>query len=335
MIGFRTKLDIPAADRKLRHQHRILLIGSCFSDSIGQKLLADGFQVMINPFGVLYNPVSIADNLQLLLENQYHTSDEIRSGRGIFYHFKYHSSFSGENREEVLEHINRQLAAGRDFIKQTDYLIITLGSAFTYHHISSPEPVANCHKIPDKEFTVRMLTQAEIEKRFEDLLHQIHHSFPEMRIIFTISPVRHWKYGAHGNQLSKSVLLLSVDEIIRRHSEKCDYFPSYELVMDELRDYRFYAEDMLHISNLAVDYIYEKFSGAYMDKETLKIASEIAGLWQSTKHRVMHPGTSGHETFLRNQLEKVKKLQLQHQGIDLDNLLKYFENQLREMPKFP
>ena len=162
MIGFRTKLDIPVADRKLGHQHRVLLIGSCFSESIGQKLLADGFQVMINPFGVLYNPVSIADNLQLLLDNQIHTTDEIRSERGIFYHFNYHSSFSGEKRDEVLEQINRQLTVGRDFIKQTDYLIITLGSAFTYHHFSRPEAVANCHKIPDKEFTVRMLTQSEI-----------------------------------------------------------------------------------------------------------------------------------------------------------------------------
>jgi len=333
MIGFRTKLDIPAADSLLGHQHRIMLIGSCFSDSIGQKLLSDGFRVLINPFGVLYNPVSIANNLQLLLDNQPHDLQEIKFNKSNYYHFNYHSTFSGDKPEEVLEKINHQLAIGREFLKSSDYLIITLGSAYTYHHLSSPEPVANCHKIPDKEFSVRMLTQDEIVNRFKQLLVNIRKLRPDLRILFTISPVRHWKYGAHGNQLSKAVLLLAVDEIIRQNPEYCSYFPSYELIMDELRDYRFYTEDMLHISNLAVDYIYEQFSSSYMDKATRQIAGEIAAIWQASRHRVMHPGTSGHERFLQTQIEKIQKIKDLYPEIDVDYLSKYFENQLREIRK--
>lgn len=332
-MEFRTKLNISPSPAPFQHDHRLLLIGSCFSDSIGEQLELDGFKALVNPFGVLYNPLSISKNLRLLLHSEPHSADEIRQHSGTFYHVDYHTAFSGDSREQVLHSINSQLESSRQFIQPLDYLIITFGSAYAYYYQQEMEPVANCHKIPDKEFTVKLLSVDEIVKEYQVLLEEYRKRFPNIRIIFTLSPVRHWKYGAEGNQRSKAILLLAIHELVSQSQNLVSYFPSYEIMMDELRDYRFYADDMLHIGNKAVAYIYEQFKATWMQAQSAGLANEVRKLHQAKFHRIMHPGSVSHRQFINQQIEKLNLLQANHPGLDLQNLSKYFENQLQEISK--
>lgn len=260
-FSFTTKVTPAEAGNKIDYSNKILMLGSCFTTEIGKILQEYKFDVMVNPFGVLYNPCSISRSIKRLIECKPFCQEDIirtnptdASAPARYASFWHHSSFARSTGEEFLSNANSSMAEASQFLKQADTIIITLGTAWTFRYNATGEIVSNCHKRLAKEFTRELLS---IEFCTKELL-EIANCLPDKNIIFTVSPIRHLKDTAHGNQISKATLLLGIEETIHE-CNWCSYFPSYEIMMDELRDYRFYAEDMVHPSALAVKYIFEKF----------------------------------------------------------------------------
>ena len=264
------KLQTPVADEKCKvgisYQDKIMMLGSCFSDSIGRQLSDLGFDVCVNPFGTLYNPVSILQSIERLASGRmFGPEDCVQIGAGDerWCSFSHHTSFARGSMEEFLDNANRALTAARECFANCNKIIVTLGTAWCFRHAASGTVVSNCLKRPASEFVRERLSSAEVT----EVLRRIATLCQEKRLIFTVSPIRHFKDGAHGSQISKAALLLGIDDFLSGCPADlgmdpyrgADYFPAYEIMMDELRDYRFYAEDMCHPSQQAVDYIRERF----------------------------------------------------------------------------
>ena len=295
------KLQTPVADSPCKvgisYKDRILMLGSCFSDNIGKQLADFGFDVCVNPFGTLYNPESILSAVRRLLSRERFTAEdceEIGAGDLRTCSFSHHTSHARATREEFLSDANLSLEKAADFFKDCNRIIITLGTSWCYRHIGTDRIVSNCLKHPAAEFAREFLPSDQTSALLEDIIKTCQESaaskpgFAEKEFIFTVSPIRHFKDGAHGNQLSKAALLLGVDSTIRNHSDKADYFPAYEIVMDELRDYRFYAEDMCHPTLQTANYIRERFlNWALPANEHQKLEENIRSFKHSC-HRSSH-----------------------------------------------
>ena len=283
---FTTPVAILEAAQKLDYNSRILMLGSCFSTEIGQVLKDYRFDVMVNPFGVLYNPCSIANSVKRLLHPEPFTAEEViqtnptdPNAAAKFASFSHHSSFARLTPEEFLANANESLAVSAAFLNNADTVIITLGTAWTFTNRSTCKVVSNCHKRLAKEFDRELLS---IDECFAELLETAN-SLKGKNVIFTVSPIRHMKDTAHGNQISKSTLLLAVEKVIGKCGW-CSYFPSYEIMMDELRDYRFYAEDLVHPSALAVKYIFEKFKESNISPLAFKQMENNIRLTKAENH---------------------------------------------------
>lgn len=268
-MKFRTEIPVQSSDFKISHDCRIAMSGSCFAENMAAKFLDAGFSIDINPFGIAYNPFSLSHNLNRLLDDKPYGAEELFEDNGIYHSFSHHSRFSGTDPDEVLIKINSRMETALAFLETANVLIITFGTAYVYRLQSTGAVVSNCHKLPAKSFTYKRLSIEDITAEWNNLINRLQTFNPKLRILFTVSPIRHWKDGAHENQLSKSILLLSIDELLHNHSN-CFYFPAYEILLDDLRDYRFYAEDMFHPSSQAIDYVWEKIKEAWFDNETLK-----------------------------------------------------------------
>ncbi len=288
-IPLKKELDI-------NHNHRILLFGSCFTENIGRKLEACHFDVSCNPLGILFNPVSIQQTIERILEDREVTKNEVFETDGVWNSFDFHSQFAQCSLSEYISNINQQINSAHKFIQDTDFVFITLGTAWVYEEKESKHVVANCHKIPSTHFSRKRISESECTERLMTIAKQLKNTNEKVNVIFTVSPIRHWKDGAHGNQLSKSILLLSVDNVCRE-IQGCHYFPSYELMLDELRDYRFYAEDLLHPNELAQTYIWEKFEDTYFSEETKQINKEVLNLEQALHHRPINPKSENFKRF--------------------------------------
>lgn len=256
------KLQTPVADDKCRvgisYNDKIMMLGSCFTDNIGKQLLNFGFDVCVNPFGTLYNPASIYESVLRLIQGTPFTEEDcthIGAGSERICSFHHHTTFARETKQEFLANANQALKKASEFFKECNKVIITLGTSWCYRDLATDRIVCNCLKHPAAEFVREFLPSDQTAA----ILSSIISACKDKEFIFTVSPIRHFKDGAHGNQLSKSALLLGADSAIRANEKCADYFPAYEIVMDELRDYRFYAEDMCHPSAQAVDYIRERF----------------------------------------------------------------------------
>lgn len=256
------KLQTPVADDKCRvgisYNDKIMMLGSCFTDNIGKQLLNYAFDVCVNPFGTLYNPASIYESVLRLIQGTPFTEEDctqIGAGSERICSFHHHTTFARETKQEFLDNANQALKKASEFFKECNKVIITLGTSWCYRHLATDRIVCNCLKHPAAEFVREFLPSDQTAA----ILSSIISACKDKEFIFTVSPIRHFKDGAHGNQLSKSALLLGADSAIRANEKCADYFPAYEIVMDELRDYRFYAEDMCHPSAQAVDYIRERF----------------------------------------------------------------------------
>ena len=263
---------------------KIFVLGSCFADNMGQKMADLGFDVCVNPFGTLYNPVSICNSVARLTSGIPFSKDEcvqMGAGAGLVCSFSHHTSFARRTEDEFLNVANASLKEASLWWKAATKVIITLGTAWIYEYLRSGETVSNCLKIDAKEFTRRRLSVRETATLLMNMVAR----HPEKEFIFTVSPIRHLKDGAHGNQLSKSTLLLALDEVIAKFPERCEYFPAYEIVLDELRDYRFYSPDMIHPSDQAVDYLWSRFVGFAVPPADLpELDSRRRGLLRS-RHR--------------------------------------------------
>lgn len=290
-MKFSTEVVVPQGGRKLDYRSRIMLLGSCFSTEIGNILQDYRFNVLVNPLGTLYNPCSIASSIDRILSGKAFTDEEViqtnptdTNAAARYASFWHHSSFARSSAEEFLENANRELSRAGSFLKGADTIIITLGTAWVYSLAATGQVVSNCHKRLAVEFSRRLLTIQECTS----ILHGIAGSLPDKNIIFTVSPIRHLKDTAHGNQISKSMLLLAVEEVVAGHGN-CSYFPSYEIMMDELRDYRFYAEDMVHPSPVAVKYIFEKFRDAHISPLEFKQMESNMRLTKAGRHIQKRP----------------------------------------------
>ncbi len=301
---FQTKVEITPSEVKITYEDKIMTLGSCFAENMGKKMQDSYFETDINPFGVLYNPVSIKNSIELLLKGKLLEENNLFENRGLWQSFSHSSLFSNTTAEKCLEKINSRLKPATDIFKKLNFLIITFGTAWVFEDKKSGRVVSNCHKLPAANFIRRRLSVDEIVSEYSILINRLNDKFPDLKLIFSVSPVRHWKDGAYDNNLSKSTLLLAVEEL-RINFSNVLYFPAYEIQMDELRDYRYYASDMLHPSDVAVDYIWSRFSETYFDDNTRKIKKEVEQLVADLSHRPLFPDSEEFEKFKLN-IEKRK-----------------------------
>ena len=272
-----TYVDIPPSMLRIGYDTPLLLLGSCFTDEVGGKLQAAGFDLLCNPFGTLYNPLSIASCLQRAVDNRPMQADELVWHDGRWHSWLHHSRFSHSDREQCLSHCNDAIRQTHDFLERKPLLMVTFGTAWVFYH--QGRVVANCHKLPSQQFERRRLSVREIVEVWQPLSARL-----ACPIIFTVSPIRHLADGAHGNQLSKATLMLAVDSMVNANPQTY-YFDSYELLMDELRDYRFYARDMCHPSDMAVDIVWERFQETYMSAETRDCLRRQEKAYIQSQHR--------------------------------------------------
>ena len=286
-----TRIDIPESEWKMKTGAKVLLVGSCFADEIGEKMVRGGFEAMVNPFGTLYNPASIAASLLRSISEKEYTADSVEliqsESDGMWHSWMHHSSFSSLDVATLVERINGTTHCVADFLREADVLIVTMGTAIIYRLKETGMLVANCHKQLDSLFVRERLNSYDIVDQWEMLLQLLESVNPKLKVIFTVSPIRHKRDGYHVNQVSKGILLQGVDEIVNGKSSnsQCFYFPSYEIMMDELRDYRFYADDMIHPSEKAVEYIWQRFQDTYFDNKTKDAVAKATKEWVRHQHR--------------------------------------------------
>lgn len=317
-MDFRTKVELPLGQVSIGHADPMMLWGSCFAENIGKRLTDNKLSCDVNPFGVLYNPFSIAEALRELLEGKPYTADRLLEHQGVWFSLMHHSVFSSRSQEECLARINGRFNAGRVHLQQADWLLFTWGTSRVYQWKEDGRIVGNCHKLPDHCFVRRLLSVEEIVSTYLELLEDLHHRNPRLNVLFTVSPIRHAKDGMHGNQLNKAVLLLAVEELCIR-LPYCHYFPSYEILMDELRDYRFYADDMLHPSPVAVDYIWECFCETCFSPATRQIMQEWEKIRKGLEHRPFDAQSDAYQRFLSQILLKIDALKEKLPYLDVQN----------------
>lgn len=305
-MNFSTKVDIPQAKKPITLDDAIFITGSCFAENIGNFLANYKFNTLVNPFGIIYNPLSIANSLNLILNNKNFTEEDLLFFNEKWLSLQHHGRFSSSDKNSCLSSINNAILTANKQLQEANYLVITFGSAWVYEHIEHGL-VANCHKIPGKYFTKRLLEVHEIVTTFHSCIKAIREINPAIELVFTVSPVRHTKDGLWENNLSKAVLHLTVKKIIESF-ERCTYFPAYELVVDELRDYRFFENDMVHPSELAVKYVWQKFSSTYLDDETQNILYKIDKIQQAAAHRPFDFYSEKHQAFIQTQLDIIQEL---------------------------
>ncbi|MBO5250934.1 MAG: GSCFA domain-containing protein [Bacteroidaceae bacterium] len=306
-MDFRTQVKLPEKRTEIQHSESIMLFGSCFAENIGNMLLENKFQCDVNPFGVLYNPLSISKALQQIIEGKHYTASDLFEANGAWHSWMHHSAFSHIVAEECLLGINARLERAVSTLKYVDWLFITWGTAYVYALQETGEIVGNCHKQPDRLFTRKLLTVSDVVQTWNKLLEQLYQVNPHVKLLFTVSPIRHVKDGMHGNQLSKSTLLLAVNELCERW-DNCYYFPSYEIMLDELRDYRFYAEDMVHLSPLAIKYIWKCFSDAYFSETTCAVMKEWESIRKGLEHKPFNSETEAYRNFLSQIVLKINRI---------------------------
>ncbi|MBU0765604.1 MAG: GSCFA domain-containing protein [Bacteroidetes bacterium] len=320
---FRTTFPIEKSGKLLSHHDRLMLIGSCFTESIGQYITNNKFNTCINPSGILYNPVSVRQCLLSLTEQKQYSAEDLFYFNERWSSFNHHSDFSHPSEESCLSAINNSIISSSDFLKQAGFLFVTFGSAWIYRYKKTGEIVANCHKVPGKEFVRELLDTGQVETICSDILELTKLKYPELQIVFTVSPVRHLKDGAAGNQLSKANLITGIHNALRRY-DRAYYFPAYEIMMDDLRDYRYYAKDMIHPSDLAVEYIWTLFCRTFMDDGTISLLREVRKIMLAVRHRPLFPSGTAMRNFARAQLEKIAELNHNHPEINFQDEVNHF-----------
>ncbi|MEZ7901502.1 MAG: hypothetical protein ACI8RY_001592 [Urechidicola sp.] len=315
-MKLKTEIKLPSYRFNLSHEDKIISFGSCFSDNMGEKLKESKFDVCVNPFGILFNPISVCKAINQCVENTKYTEFDLNSNNEIQFSFNHHSSFSSLSKQETIQKINQGIETGSSYLNDANVVIITLGTAWVYKLNETNEVVANCYKIPQDQFSKDLLSINEIVVALNESILKIKSINPTANVITAISPVRHWKDGVVENQQSKATLHLALKEVNESH-ENCDYFPSYEIMMDELRDYRFYAKDMLHPSEVAIDYIWEKLGDSFLTKETKELNFRISQIKQGLSHKPFNSESENHKKFKKKLLSKIQEIEDEHPYLNL------------------
>ncbi|SJZ50909.1 GSCFA domain-containing protein [Sediminibacterium ginsengisoli] len=328
-MKFHYELEVRKMQEPILHQDKLMLVGSCFTENIGEKLRAHKFSVMENPHGILFNPVSVAAAVTQYVEKTVITADDLFQYNEAWHSWMHHSRFSALTPEAAVTGINASVAGAHAYLAAADHILITLGSAWIYtltENAQNARPgmvAANNHKAPADWFYKRLMSVEETLSVLDNMLHRLFFFNPKLRIIFTISPVRHLREGMVENNRSKAVLIQAVHHLVNKF-EKLYYFPAYELVIDDLRDYRFYAEDLVHPNYHATQYVWEKFTGACMNDETRSVMQELHEIQLAFRHKPFNPSSGQHRKFLDASRQKAMALQAKYPYLDLSEELRYF-----------
>ncbi len=323
-MDFRTELSLKPARWKININDPILTLGSCFAQSMGLNFLQNKFQARVNSFGTTYHPISIHKLLNYVAFQEAPAQHTYIESGGIFYNYDFHSKISASTQQSVHKQINELIASLHYFIKNCKVLILTYGTSWIYERTDTGEPVANCHKLPAAFFSKRLVTIDEIQNSFRQTFHQLKSIQPLLQVILTVSPVRHLKDTLPFNAVSKSTLRVACHQISQEHSD-IDYFPAYEIIMDDLRDYRFHKDDLIHPTEAAEKYIWDKFISTYFDDSTLSFLKHWSDVRNALNHRPSYPESNDHQKFLRETLELLEELK---STVNVDDELRVIRDQL-------
>ena len=335
-MKFRTEIEIERSDLRISHHTKMLVMGSCFAQNIGTKLCESKFDVLLNPFGILYNPISIAQAIEYLIEKKQWTEDDFFFDQGLYHSFSHHGSFSHHDSEQCLQNTNIWQQKATLSLHDANILLVTFGTSYVYEHLTSGKVVANCHKRPSSEFKRYRLSVEAIVEKWIAVIDKAREANPKLSVVFTVSPIRHLRDGAHDNQLSKSTLLLAIDQIEQRRND-VHYFPSYEILLDDLRDYRFYDQDMVHPNALTVEYIWNIFAETFFSEQTRAIAFEWLKLKKAIDHRPINQETDQHTHFLKQTLLKLNEFSSKYPFVcvnsEINDLNDRIQDQLKNYPQ--
>jgi hypothetical protein len=322
MINVRTEVELPKAPRQLSYRQNAMMVGSCFTENIGNYLLSHHFPVQTNPCGILYNPASMANCIDFLVKGKKLDPSDLFFANGLWNSFHFHSRYSNPDKEKALAAMNGSLSSASRSMKTASHLFVTFGTSWIFREKMQNAIVGNCHKLPANDFIREKLSVEEMTGIWIPLLNMLFAIRPSLSVVLTISPIRHLKDGSFENQLSKSTLFLLVDRLLAHFgAERITYFPSYELVMDELRDYRFYASDMLHLSETATAFIQEKFNEVFFDKEGKEIIFKIGKIVKTLAHKPFQHENSAYQELLLKMEKEVEKIAADHPGIEFNDLI--------------
>lgn len=310
-MNFRTEIKEISCGFTISHVDKLVLVGSCFSNNIGEKLEKGKFETLINPFGILYNPVSIKNAFKLCFSAEETNQEELIFNNERFHSLKHHSDFSNVAAAAVVTSINERAKETKIFLKNAKVLFVTLGTAWVYRYNLTEEIVANCHKLPNHNFTKELLSVAAIKEALEELVYLVRKENSTIKIVFTISPVRHLKDGMIENNKSKSILNVAVHELLEE-IENCHYFPSYEILMDDLRDYRFYKDDLLHPSEFAINYVWSNFRSCFFESDTINLIGEIEKIKRGIEHRSFNASSKEYKNFINRLITNIRALEKKH-----------------------
>ncbi|CAG0966304.1 MAG: GSCFA domain-containing protein [Bacteroidetes bacterium] len=327
-MEFRTQILPKELKHKINYQKPCVSIGSCFATNMGEKLLASKFNILINPFGIIYNPVSIANTIIRSTQCQYYNEQELIYFNHKFISLDHHGEYSSADKSDCLEKINSAILKTNTALKNASHLFITLGTAWIYKHLQQNKVAANCHKIPQKEFEKTMLSSEEIIGELQKAIYECRKINNSINIVFTLSPVRHLNDGFVENQLSKSILHFAIQQIIRE-ADDCHYFPAYEIMMDDLRDYRFYKEDMLHPNETAIQYIWEKFCQASIEKKSLALLPKIEEIRKALQHLPFSQHSEEYKKFALTSLQKIELVKKDFPEICFERETTFFEEKIK------
>lgn len=310
-MQFSTPIPISKYSNAIDYHSKLISIGSCFAENIGEKFNYFKFQNTVNPFGIIFNPVSLEKIISRCVSKTYFTENDIFFHNDLWHCFEVHSELSNLDKNELLAQLNNLIDVTNKHISKATHVLITLGTSWVYKLKSTNEIVANCHKVPQKEFEKELLSTEQIEQSLQNIISNITSVNTNAKFIFTVSPVRHSKDGFFENNVSKAHLLSAVFKTVNRQQTTANYFPSYEIMMDELRDYRFYANDMLHPSQQAIDFIWIKFFENYVNEKEFQTMQEICNIQKGLQHRPFNPNTPANQQFLLALNQKITKVQAQ------------------------
>lgn len=318
-------ISIQSPVRRIRYTDRILLVGSCFTEHIGGKLANLKFETLQNPHGILFDPISVCDSLVSYMEARQYQAEDLFFYQELWQSWAHHSRFSGTDQQKVVDAINASQRSAHDFLQSAEWLIITLGSSYSYRLVENQQAVANCHRAPGQWFHKHLCTIDETVAALDNMMHRLFKFNPGIRIIFTISPVRHLRDGIIENSRSKARLIEAVHHMVDKF-DRLHYFPAFELMIDVLRDYRFYDIDLAHPNYLGTEFVLEKFRESFIDPDAYALMDQVQQILQARKHKPFQPDTNAHRNFLEQSAQKTRRLMETHPFLNLSEELAYFEN---------
>jgi len=324
-MNFHLEFSPKPFNTKIVHQDNLFLIGSCFTENIGSKFKLNKFSVLENPNGILFNPISIAKSITSYIENKTFKQDDLFYENELWNSWEHHTRFSDVDLDVCLNRINASQQQAHQFLKTADWVFITLGSAFVYE-LENKSVVANCHKVPTDKFKKKLLSVEDVLAVLDNVMHRIFMHNPTVKIMFTISPVRHLRDGFVENNRSKAVLIQAVHHLVNKFS-KLFYFPAYELVIDDLRDYRFYAEDLVHPNYSATNYVWDKLVDCCIDENTIQLMKQLNEINAAVNHKSFNPTTEAHQKFIDSTLSKINTIKKLHPHINFSNDESYLKAQ--------